>query len=184
MSDNYRSRTERNHAKNQTEETNKEKKPKKKGSFFKKFLIGCLLLGIVGLVAGVSAFFVMVKDAPKLDKSKLVNPLSTKFLDKNGDFFYEYGAEKRTHVTYDQIPKVVENAFLATEDSRFYDHNGIDFKRTTKAVMENVTGGFGSQGGSTITQQVVKNYFLTMEKNRKTKSARMVLILQIRATIL
>ncbi|MBU4637502.1 PBP1A family penicillin-binding protein [Bacillus toyonensis] len=169
MSDNYRSRTERNHAKNQTEETNKEKKPKKKGSFFKKFLIGCLLLGIVGLVAGVSAFFVMVKDAPKLDKSKLVNPLSTKFLDKDGKFFYEYGAEKRTHVTYDQIPKVVENAFLATEDSRFYDHNGIDFKRTTKAVMENVTGGFGSQGGSTITQQVVKNYFLTMEKTAKRK---------------
>ncbi|HDR3653468.1 TPA: hypothetical protein QCO08_005943, partial [Bacillus anthracis] len=115
MSDNYRSRTERNHVKNQKQETNKEKKPKKKGSFFKKFLIGCLLLGIVGLVAGVSAFFVMVKDAPKLDKSKLVNPLSTKFLDKDGNFFYEYGAEKRTHVTYDQIPKVVENAFLATE---------------------------------------------------------------------
>ncbi|PFM09056.1 penicillin-binding protein [Bacillus cereus] len=171
MSDNYRSRTERNHVKNQNQkqETNKEKKPKKKGSFFKKFLIGCLLLGIVGLVAGVSAFFVMVKDAPKLDKSKLVNPLSTKFLDKNGNFFYEYGAEKRTHVTYDQIPKVVENAFLATEDSRFYDHNGIDFKRTTKAVMENVTGGFGSQGGSTITQQVVKNYFLTMDKTAKRK---------------
>ncbi|HDR8183375.1 TPA: PBP1A family penicillin-binding protein [Bacillus thuringiensis] len=171
MSDNYRSRTERNHVKNQNQkqETNKEKKPKKKGSFFKKFLIGCLLLGIVGLVAGVSAFFVMVKDAPKLDKSKLVNPLSTKFLDKNGNFFYEYGAEKRTHVTYDQIPKVVENAFLATEDSRFYAHNGIDFKRTTKAVMENVTGGFGSQGGSTITQQVVKNYFLTMDKTAKRK---------------
>ncbi|MGN4610945.1 PBP1A family penicillin-binding protein [Bacillus cereus group sp. MYBK71-2] len=169
MSDNYRSRTERNHVKNQKQETNTEKKPKKKGSFFKKFLIGCLLLGIVGLVAGVSVFFVMVKDAPKLDKSKLVNPLSTKFLDKDGNFFYEYGAEKRTHVTYEQIPKVVENAFLATEDSRFYDHNGIDFKRTTKAVMENVTGGFGSQGGSTITQQVVKNYFLTMDKTAKRK---------------
>ncbi|MFC9445636.1 PBP1A family penicillin-binding protein [Bacillus cereus] len=169
MSDNYRSRTERNHVKNQEKETHKEEKPKKKGSFFKKFLIGCLLLGIVGLVAGVSAFFVMVKDAPKLDKAKLVNPLSTKFLDKNGNFFYEYGAEKRTHVTYDQIPKVVENAFLATEDSRFYDHSGIDLKRTTKAVMENVTGGFGSQGGSTITQQVVKNYFLTMDKTAKRK---------------
>ncbi|MDM5461745.1 MULTISPECIES: PBP1A family penicillin-binding protein [Bacillus cereus group] len=169
MSDNYRSRTERNHVKNQTKETNKEEKPKKKGSFFKRFLIGCLLLGIVGLVAGVSTFFVMVKDAPKLDKSKLVNPLSTKFLDKNGNFFYEYGAEKRTHVTYDQIPKVVESAFLATEDARFYDHNGIDFIRTGKAVMENVTGGFGSQGGSTITQQVVKNYFLTMDKTAKRK---------------
>ncbi|HHT7236532.1 MULTISPECIES: penicillin-binding protein 1A [Bacillus] len=169
MSDNYRSRTERNHVKNQTKETHKEEKPKKKGSFFKKFLIGCLLLGIVGLVAGVSAFFVMVKDAPKLDKSKLVNPLSTKFLDKNGNFFYEYGAEKRTHVTYDQIPKVIESAFLATEDARFYDHNGIDFRRTGMAVMENVTGGFGSQGGSTITQQVVKNYFLTMDKTAKRK---------------
>ncbi|PFJ12132.1 penicillin-binding protein [Bacillus cereus] len=169
MSDNYRSRTERNHVKNQTKETNKKAKPKKKGSFFKKFLIGCLLLGIVGLVAGVSTFFIMIQDAPKLDKSKLVNPLSTKFLDKNGNFFYEYGAEKRTHITYEQIPKVVEHAFLATEDSRFYDHHGIDWKRTTKAVMENVTGGFGSQGGSTITQQVVKNYFLTMDKTAKRK---------------
>lgn len=169
MSDNYRSRTERNHVKNQTKETHKEEKPKKKGSFFKKFLIGCLLLGIVGLVAGVSAFFVMIKDAPKLDKSKLVNPLSTKFLDKNGNFFYEYGAEKRTHVTYDQIPKVIESAFLATEDARFYEHDGIDFRRTGMAIMENVTGGFGSQGGSTITQQVVKNYFLTMDKTAKRK---------------
>ncbi|PED83054.1 penicillin-binding protein [Bacillus pseudomycoides] len=169
MSEKYRSRTERKHAKHQTKETNKKEKPKKKGSFFKKFLIGCLLLGIVGLVAGVSAFFVMVKDAPKLDKAKLVNPLSTKFYDKDGNFFYEYGAEKRTNITYDQVPKVVENAFLATEDARFYEHNGIDIKRTGKAIMENITGGFGSQGGSTITQQVIKNYFLTMEKTSKRK---------------
>ena len=63
MSDNYRSRTERNHVKNQKQETNTEKNQRKR-LLFKKFLIGCLLLGIVGLVAGVSAFFVMVKDAP------------------------------------------------------------------------------------------------------------------------
>ncbi|ABS21594.1 PBP1A family penicillin-binding protein [Bacillus cytotoxicus] len=169
MSENYRSRTERKHAKQQTKDKNKKDKPKKKGSFFKKFLVTCLLLGIVGLVAGVSAFFVIVKDAPKLDKAKLVNPLSTKFYDKDGNFFYEYGAEKRTAITYDQVPKVVENAFLATEDARFYDHHGIDFKRTGKAIMENITGGFGSQGGSTITQQVIKNYFLTMKKTPKRK---------------
>ncbi|PFE04269.1 penicillin-binding protein [Bacillus cereus] len=169
MSENYRSRTERKHAQHQKQETNKTEKPKKKGSFFKKFLIGCLLLGIVGLIAGVSAFFIMVKDAPKLDKAKLVNPLSTKFYDKDKNFIYEYGAEKRTNITYDQVPKVVESAFLATEDARFYQHNGIDFKRTGKAILENVTGGFGSQGGSTITQQVIKNYFLTMEKTSKRK---------------
>ncbi len=86
MSDNYRSRTERNHVKNQKQETNTEKKPKKKGSFFKKFLIGCLLLGIVGLVAGVSAFFVMVKDAPKLDKSNSSILYQQSFLIKMGTF--------------------------------------------------------------------------------------------------
>ena len=85
MSDNYRSRTERNHVKIKSKKQI-QRKTKEKRLLFKKFLIGCLLLGIVGLVAGVSAFFVMVKDAPKLDKSKLVNPLSTKFLDKNGNF--------------------------------------------------------------------------------------------------
>ncbi|MBY0595423.1 PBP1A family penicillin-binding protein [Bacillus bingmayongensis] len=169
MSENYRSRTERKHAQHQQQEKKQTEKPKKKGSFFKKFLIGCLLLGTVGLIAGVSAFFVMVKDAPKLDKAKLVNPLSTKFYDKDKNFFYEYGAEKRTNITYDQVPKVVESAFLATEDARFYQHNGIDFKRTGKAILENVTDGFGSQGGSTITQQVIKNYFLTMEKTSKRK---------------
>ncbi|MEY8349593.1 PBP1A family penicillin-binding protein [Bacillus cereus] len=169
MSENYRSRTERKHAEHQQQESNQTEKPKKKSSFFKKFLIGCLLLGIVGLIAGVSAFFVIVKDAPKLDKAKLVNPLSTKFYDKDKEFFYEYGAEKRTNITYDQVPKVVESAFLATEDARFYQHNGIDFKRTGKAILENVTDGFGSQGGSTITQQVIKNYFLTMEKTYKRK---------------
>ncbi|KEK22716.1 penicillin-binding protein 1A [Bacillus gaemokensis] len=169
MSENYRSRTERKHAQHQQQETNQPEKPKKKGSFFKKFVIGCLLLGIIGLVAGVSAFFIMVKDAPKLDKAKLVNPLSAKFYDKDKNLFYEYGVEKRTNVNYDQIPKVVESAFLATEDARFYDHNGIDFRRTGKAVFENITGGFGSQGGSTITQQVIKNYFLTMEKTSKRK---------------
>ena len=61
----------------------------------------------------------MIKDAPKLEKAKLVNPLSSKIYDKNGDLVYEYGKEKRTNVTYDQIPKLVENAFLATEDARF-----------------------------------------------------------------
>ncbi|MEH7460847.1 PBP1A family penicillin-binding protein [Bacillus thuringiensis] len=169
MSENYRSREERKQVKKQKQEHPKKEKPKKKGSFLRKFLIACLLIGIVTLVAGVSAFFVMVKDAPKLDKAKLVNPLSTKFYDKDGKFLYEYGAEKRTNVTYDQIPKVVENAFLATEDSRFYEHNGIDFKRTAKAIFENVTSDSGLQGGSTITQQVIKNYFLTRERTTKRK---------------
>ncbi len=171
MSENYRSREERKQAERQKrEQLKKEKTSKKqKSSFFKKFLIACLLIGIVTFGAGCATFFAMIKDAPKIDESLLRVPLSTKFYDKDNNFIYEYGKEKRTKITYDQIPKVVENAFLATEDSRFYKHHGIDIQRTAKAIFANITGGFGSQGGSTITQQVVKNSFLSPEKTIKRK---------------
>ncbi|HDR7483731.1 TPA: transglycosylase domain-containing protein, partial [Bacillus toyonensis] len=170
MSENYRSREERRQVKKKNQPASKKQKPKGKTSFFRKFLISCLLLGIVGLVAGVATFFVMIKDAPKLEKAKLVNPLSSKIYDKDGKLVYEYGKEKRTNVTYDQIPKLVENAFLAAEDARFYEHSGVDFKGTARAVLVSLKGDYGSQGGSTITQQVIKNYFLSMDKTPKRKA--------------
>ncbi|MGW6184759.1 hypothetical protein ACWFQH_28550, partial [Bacillus mycoides] len=70
MSENYRSREERRQVKKKKHPASK--KQQGKTSFFRKFLISCLLLGIVGLVAGVATFFVMIKDAPKLEKAKLV----------------------------------------------------------------------------------------------------------------
>ncbi|WP_416826706.1 PBP1A family penicillin-binding protein [Ectobacillus polymachus] len=173
MSDNYRSREERRQAEKvkqgqQGQQVN-DAKPRKKGSFLKKFLVACLLIGIVTLGAGVATFFAMIKDAPKIDESKLADPVSTKFYDKDGNLIHEYGSQKRTPITYDQVPKVVEEAFLATEDSRFYEHHGVDIIRTTKAILANVSGGFGSQGGSTITQQVIKNSFLSSDKTLKRK---------------
>ncbi|MDR5044972.1 PBP1A family penicillin-binding protein [Bacillus thuringiensis] len=170
MSENYRSREDRRRVKKKKQPAAKKQKPKGKTSFFRKFLISCLLLGIVGLVAGVATFFVMIKDAPKLEKTKLVNPLSSKIYDKDGKLIYEYGKEKRTNIMYGQIPKLVENAFLATEDARFYEHSGVDFKGTARAVLVSLKGDYGSQGGSTITQQVIKNYFLSMEKTSKRKA--------------
>ncbi|EJR31104.1 transglycosylase domain-containing protein, partial [Bacillus mycoides] len=167
MSENYRSREERRQVKKKKHPASK--KQQGKTSFFRKFLISCLLLGIVGLVAGVATFFVMIKDAPQLEKAKLVNPLSSKIYDKDGKLIYEYGKEKRTNIMYNQIPKLVENAFLATEDARFYEHSGVDFKGTARAVLVSLKGDYGSQGGSTITQQVIKNYFLSMEKTSKRK---------------
>lgn len=166
----YRSRQERMQAKKekQTQQKNKKNSPQIR-SLLKKVLIVCLVLGVVSTGAGAITFASMIKDAPNLDSSKLVDPLSTKFYDVNGNFIYEYGKEKRTKISYDQVPKVLEQAFIATEDSRFYEHHGIDIKRTTKAIFENVTGDFGSQGGSTITQQVIKNSFLTPEKTLKRK---------------
>ncbi|PGQ04601.1 penicillin-binding protein [Bacillus cereus] len=170
MSENYRSREERRQVQKKKQPASKKQKQQGKTLFFRKFLISCLLLGIVGLVAGVATFFVMIKDAPKLEKAKLVNPLSSKIYDKDGKLIYEYGKEKRTNIMYDQIPKLVENAFLATEDARFYEHSGVDFKGTARAVLVSLKGDYGSQGGSTITQQVIKNYFLSMEKTSKRKA--------------
>ena len=165
----YQSREERKKA----EKTKKNKQRSigilKKGSLFKKMVIVCLVLGLVSTGVGAITFASMIKGTPTLDSSKLIDPLSTKFYDKDGNFLYEYGKEKRTKITYNQVPKVLEHAFIATEDSNFYEHFGIDLKRTAKAIFVNVTGDFGSQGGSTITQQVIKNSFLSSEKTLKRK---------------
>ncbi len=111
----------------------------------------------------------MVKDAPRLEESALKDPIPSEIFDKDGNPITEVGSVKRDYVEYEEIPKLVEDAFLATEDVRFYQHHGVDIIRLGGAVIANVTEGFGSEGASTITQQVVKNSFLTPEKTTITK---------------
>ncbi|NRD77025.1 PBP1A family penicillin-binding protein [Bacillus sp. BRMEA1] len=165
----YRSREERKQAERTRQNQQKSNKSPKEGTLLKKVLLGCLIFVVVSIgISGVT-FAEMMKDVPKLDPSKLVDPLSTKFYDRNGNFLYEYGKEKRTKITYAQVPKLLEHAFIATEDSHFYEHSGVDIKGTLRAIFENLTGHFGSQGGSTITQQVIKNSFLTPQKTIKRK---------------
>lgn len=165
----YRYRQERKQAEKTRENQRRINKSPKRGSLLKKVLLGCLILavisiGIVGVTLGA-----MIIDTPKLVPSKLADPLSTKFYDNNGNLLYEYGKEKRTKITYSQVPKTLEHAFIATEDTRFYQHHGVDIKGTLRAIFENLTGHFGSQGGSTITQQVIKNSFLSPQKTIKRK---------------
>src|SRR5699024_6525048 len=77
--------------------------------------------------------------------------------------------ENRTKIEYDDIPDVLIDAVVATEDSRFFEHSGIDVRRIGGAIKANITRGFGAEGASTITQQVVENMFLTPEKSIKLK---------------
>ncbi|NYE09624.1 penicillin-binding protein 1A [Bacillus niacini] len=165
----YQSREERKQAEKTSQNKQRSIGILKKGSLLKKLVIVCMVLGLVSTGAGAITFASMIKGTPTLDSSKLVDPLSTKFYDKDRNFLYEYGKEKRTKITYNLVPKVLAHAFIATEDSHFYEHFGIDLKRTAKAIFVNVTGDFGSQGGSTITQQVIKNSFLSPEKTLKRK---------------
>ncbi|MCP8616664.1 transglycosylase domain-containing protein [Salirhabdus salicampi] len=122
-----------------------------------------LFTGVTGL------FLYYVQGAPSLKGANISDPLSAKIYDRNGEIIADLGAEKRTKIEYSDIPKILEDAVIATEDARFYDHIGIDFRRIGGAVLANITDGFGAQGASTITQQVVKNAFLNRKKTIERK---------------
>lgn len=136
----------------------------------KRILLTIVIIGVVGLIGGGSLFAFYASSAPELDETSLKDPISPKLLDANGDLFATVGAESREYVAYDDIPQQMEDAIIATEDARFYDHFGVDVLRLGKAVLANLTNGFGDQGASTITQQVIKNSFLTNEKTLKRKA--------------
>ncbi|AQY50819.1 penicillin-binding protein [Listeria weihenstephanensis FSL R9-0317] len=130
------------------------------GNIFKIVFFTALFMAFSGIAVGASVFYSYAKDAPKLTDSKLRDPLSSKILDKDGKVYAEIGKERREYIEYKDIPKQLENAVLSTEDSRFYEHNGIDPIRLVSAAAGNVTGGFGSQGASTLSQQIIKMSYL------------------------
>ncbi|MBU8916211.1 PBP1A family penicillin-binding protein [Neobacillus sp. 114] len=168
MAEQYQSREERR-KKQQSNDKARPKAKAKKGGMAKKIFLSLIVLCFVGLLAGVGTFAYLVKDTPKLDPKLLKDPIPSKILDKDGELISEAGSVNREYVTYKDIPKQVENAILATEDYRFYKHHGIDPIRLGGAVLANFRDGFGSEGGSTITQQVVKNAFLSRDKTLKRK---------------
>ena len=126
----------------------------------------------VAVVYGI--FWYFSKDLPKIDSLKDYHPLivSEVFSD-NGTKIGEYWIEKRIPLKPHEIPKVVEQAIVASEDDRFFDHSGIDYFGIFRAMIENLKAGEIVQGGSTITQQVVKSLILTKERTyeRKIKEA-------------
>ncbi|WP_084783331.1 transglycosylase domain-containing protein [Bacillus dakarensis] len=168
MTEKYQTREERR--KQQANAKQKGKKKSRGKITIKRIFLTLVAIGIVGLLTGVGTFAYMVKDAPELDEKLLKDPISSEIYDKDGKLITEIGAEKRDYVDYEDIPKLVEEAIIATEDVRFYQHNGIDLIRLGGAVIANITEGFGAEGASTITQQVVKNSFLTPEKTLSRKA--------------
>lgn len=109
-----------------------------------------------------------------------VVPESTKIYDRSGELLYEvFGEAKRTLVTLDEIPDHVKNAAIAVEDQNFYEHGGVDFRGILRAVVVNTLTLSKRQGGSTITQQFVRNAILTREKTFARKIKEVVLAIQI-----
>ncbi|MGG3450001.1 PBP1A family penicillin-binding protein [Domibacillus aminovorans] len=176
MSEEYKSRTEkRSQQRKKTAHSRKVPKQKKtptnkKQSIIKRILLALVLLVFLTLAGGAGLFAYFVKDAPELDDALLRDPISSKINDMNGDLITNIGSERRDYVQYKDIPVLMRDAILATEDARFFKHKGIDPIRLAGAVVKNVTEGFGSQGASTITQQVVKMSYLDYDKTLKRKA--------------
>ena len=108
---------------------------------------------------------------------------STKIYDRTGKvLLYDiYGEEKREIVSFDKISNNLKHAVLASEDTRFYQHNGVDILRTIKAILIDIKSQSKSQGGSTITQQLIKSVYLTNQKSISRKIKEIILSIELEA---
>jgi penicillin-binding protein 1A len=146
--------------------------PKKRVLFiFQRVLLGLFLACFAaGIVLSAMAFY-WIATAPEIDLSNLEYLESSVILDKDGNVYQELqGTEKREVVSIDQIPEIVQFAFISIEDERYFTHQGIDLKGITKAVLNVVkTHSLSGPGGSTITQQLIKGTHLTDAKKLERK---------------
>ncbi|WP_340620014.1 peptidoglycan glycosyltransferase/peptidoglycan DD-transpeptidase MrcA [Xenorhabdus siamensis] len=142
--------------------------------FIKYFLIlvvVCILLGTVSILGLYKYIEPQLPDVATLKDVRLQTPMQV--FSADGKLIAQYGEKRRLPLTLSEIPPLMVKAFIATEDSRFYEHHGVDPIGIIRAVSVVMTSGHASQGASTITQQLARNFFLSPEKTliRKAKEA-------------
>ncbi|MGJ8680641.1 penicillin-binding protein 1A [Paraglaciecola sp.] len=133
--------------------------------YLKPALIAASVLFILSVTAILGTYFYIKSDLPSVDILKdvrLQTPM--RIYSQDGKLISQYGVKRRIPLTLEQIPDMLEHAVIATEDSRFYDHPGIDPIGMMRAFINLVTTGEKGQGGSTLTMQMARDFFLTREK--------------------
>ena len=163
-----------------TSKIRKQREKKNKSGIFIKLLKWMTIISFTGVVllgAGVTMFYFYIsKDLPKINSLKDYRPatVATVFSDdgrKIGEFF----RERRIVISLADMPDHLKNAFIAAEDSRFREHGGVDFSGILRAFVKNLRAGAIVQGGSTITQQVTKSFFLSPERTYERKIKEVIL---------
>lgn len=160
------------------QEKNKSRKPKKTkdphqkkklslGSKLLRVLLGLMILGCIGLLSGMGLFWYYAKDAPTLDEKKLDAANSSVLYAANGEAFADLGSESREKIDAKDVPQLLEDAIVSVEDHRFYKHIGVDPIRIAGSALSNFTKG-GLQGGSTLTQQLIKLSFFSTKASDQT----------------
>ena len=133
-----------------------------------------------GLVVVVAAYFYIAPQLPPIERLKDVQlQVPLRVFSSDGELIAEFGEQHRTPIRYENLPPLVVNAILATEDDRFFEHPGVDYQGLLRAGMELVRTGEKRQGGSTITMQVARNFFLSSEKTYLRKLTEIFLALKI-----
>lgn len=150
-------------------------------SFVRVLVFGVVLVAVGGIAAGLGIANAIFDSAPELDFNDMVPEGYTSFIyNQNGEIVQELstGDANRIYVEIDQIPKHVQDAFVAIEDERFYEHNGIDMRGIFRAILVNFKSGDMTEGASTITQQIIKNNVLSTEKSFERKIQEQYLAVQ------
>ncbi|EEF80791.1 Transglycosylase, putative [Methylophaga thiooxydans DMS010] len=146
-----------------------------------RFLIKLILaLSFLSLVAAIVVYFFL---APKLPDTKTLKQtqlqIPLRIYSSEGLLMAEFGEKRRIPVEAKEIPQPLIDAFLAAEDDRFYQHPGVDYQGIIRAAYSLLTTGSKTQGGSTITMQVARNFFLSNEKTYLRKLNEIILALEM-----
>lgn len=126
----------------------------------------CATLMLIGIIVSIFIVFKLTKDTPEFNLSRFTSNESSQILDQNNELVADIGKTIRLNVNYDDLPNNLIDAFVATEDARFFSHNGFDLPRFTKSLFSNVINivtrrSRSLSGGSTFTMQLVKNTYFT-----------------------
>ncbi len=130
---------------------------------------GLMLLGLC-IYGFLGAYVFLAPSLPTADAMRRLDmQIPLRIYSRSGELIAQIGEQRRIPVTYEEIPQIVREAFLAAEDDRFFSHHGFDYAGVLRAVLVNITSGDYSQGASTITMQAARKLFLTDEKHLRRK---------------
>ncbi|MBN9230031.1 MAG: peptidase [Legionella sp. 40-6] len=148
--------------------------------FLRKGIWTLISLCFLFLVAGSFLYLYLESQLPNVDSLKTVQlQVPLQIFSKEGLLIQEYGEKKRIPLSYEEIPQTLIHALIATEDQRFFEHPGVDIMGLGRAAVRMVRTGTKSQGGSTITMQVARNFFLTRKKTFLRKFNEIMLAIKI-----
>lgn len=149
-----------------------------------KSLVFVAGLGVCGALLGTLALALAWPNLPDLSAMIDYRPrVPLRIYTSDNVLIGEFGEERRNVLRFNEIPDVMKSAILAAEDDRFYQHGGIDYAGVMRAVMANIVNMSKSQGASTITMQVARNFYLSSEKTYTRKFYELLLTFKIEATL-